>query len=98
DSILVDTAEIGAAGAGLTAIPWNAAWDAEVQSEAADALNAYDPPTRTEATADKEEVLASIAALNDFDPATEEVDADVKKINSTTLTGNGTAGTPWGPA
>ena len=26
DDILADTAEIGAAGAGLTAIPWNAAW------------------------------------------------------------------------
>jgi hypothetical protein len=58
DAILVDTAEIGAAGAGLTeaggtgdhltAVPWNAAWDAEVQSEATDALNAYDPPTNTE--------------------------------------------------
>jgi hypothetical protein len=29
---------IGAAGAGLTAIPWNAAWDAEVESECNDAL------------------------------------------------------------
>lgn len=47
-AILIDTAVIGAAGAGLTAIPWNAAWDAEVQSEATDALNAYDPPTKTE--------------------------------------------------
>lgn len=47
-AILVDTAEIGAAGAGLTeaggtgdhltAVPWNAAWDAEVQSEVADGL------------------------------------------------------------
>lgn len=58
DAILVDTAEIGAAGAGLTeaggtgdqftAIPWNAAWDAEVQSEVADALAVYDPPTHAE--------------------------------------------------
>ena len=31
---------IGAAGAGLTAIPWNAAWDAEVESEVDDALGA----------------------------------------------------------
>lgn len=38
DAILVDTAEIGAAGAGLTGIPWNAAWDAEVQSEVNDGL------------------------------------------------------------
>lgn len=37
-AILVDTAVIGAAGAGLTAVPWNAAWDAEVQSEVDDAL------------------------------------------------------------
>ena len=38
DSILVDTAVIGAAGAGLSAIPWNASWDAEVQSEVQDAI------------------------------------------------------------
>lgn len=44
-------ATLGAAGAGLTALPWNAAWDAEVQSEATDALNAYDPPTHAELTA-----------------------------------------------
>lgn len=31
---------LGAAGAGLTAVPWNAAWDAEVQSECDDALQA----------------------------------------------------------
>ncbi len=71
DAILVDTAEIGAAGAGLTeaggtgdqltAIPWNAAWDAEVQSEATDALNAYDPPTRAEATSDANSILTAVA-------------------------------------
>ena len=48
DNILVDTAVIGSAGAGLTAVPWNASWDAEVQSEVTDALNAYDPPTKAE--------------------------------------------------
>ena len=51
DAILVDTAVIGSAGAGLTAVPWNAAWDAEVQSECTDALNAYDPPTKAEVDA-----------------------------------------------
>jgi len=30
--------QIGTAGAGLTDVPWNAAWDAEVQSEAEDAI------------------------------------------------------------
>ena len=39
-SILDDTDDIGVAGAGLSAIPWNASWDAEVQSEVADALEA----------------------------------------------------------
>ena len=48
DAILVDTAVIGSNGAGLSAIPWNSSWDAEVQSECTDALNAYDPPTKAE--------------------------------------------------
>lgn len=51
NAILTDTTEIGAAGAGLTAVPWNASWDAEVQSECTDALTAYDPPTDTEMVA-----------------------------------------------
>jgi hypothetical protein len=32
--------DIGTAGAGLAAVPWNAAWDAEVQSEVQDAIEA----------------------------------------------------------
>lgn len=52
DEIRTDTEDIqtqvGTAGAGLTAVPWNNGWDAEVQSECTDALNAYDPPTKTE--------------------------------------------------
>lgn len=47
DSISADIAviegytdDIGVAGAGLTAVPWNAAWDAQVQSEVFDALDA----------------------------------------------------------
>lgn len=47
-AIEAQTDDIGAAGAGLTAIPWNSAWDDEVQSEVADALAAYDPPTNAE--------------------------------------------------
>lgn len=35
------TTAIGATGTGLSAIPWPAAWDAEVQSEVADALTAF---------------------------------------------------------
>jgi hypothetical protein len=60
DDILLDTAEIGAAGAGLTAVPWNASWDAEVQSECTDALNAYDPPTATELTAGLSAIPAAV--------------------------------------
>lgn len=41
NEILLDTAVIGALGAGLTAIPWNAAWDAEVESEVNDGLVAF---------------------------------------------------------
>ena len=33
-----DTDDIGVAGAGLSAIPWNSDWDAEVESEVDDAL------------------------------------------------------------
>lgn len=37
-AIKAETATIGVNGAGLSAIPWNASWDTEVQSECADAL------------------------------------------------------------
>lgn len=47
-AIEAQTDDIGAAGAGLTAIPWNASWDAEVQSEVADALTAFGVPTLTQ--------------------------------------------------
>lgn len=59
--------DIGTAGAGLTAIPWNAAWDAEVQSEVADALAVYDPPTNAEMEA------RTLVAANYFDPASDSV-------------------------
>jgi len=68
-SILTDTAEIGAAGAGLSAIPWNASWDTEVQSECTDALNAYDPPTNAELVTEINSVQTDIAALNDISVA-----------------------------
>jgi hypothetical protein len=53
------TDDIGVAGAGLTAVPWNA----EVQSECTDALNAYDPPTRAEATSDANSILTAVDAV-----------------------------------
>ena len=73
NDILVDTAVIGALGAGLSAIPWNAAWDAEVQSECDDAITAnllvLDLPTtaefnaRTIVSADYTVVGDTIAAV-----------------------------------
>lgn len=60
-------ARIGANGAGLSAVPWNASWDAEVQSECTDALNAYDPPTNTEMEA------RTLPAASYFDPASDTV-------------------------
>lgn len=88
DSILVDTAEIGTAGAGLTAVPWNTAWAAPVNAEADTALSDYDPPTNAEMEA------RTILAASYFDPAadtvanvttvatvTNEVDADITKIS-----------------
>jgi len=38
DAIIIDTAVIGALGAGLTAVPWNSDWDAQVESEVEDAV------------------------------------------------------------
>lgn len=63
DAIETDTqdlqTQVGTDGAGLTNLPWNSSWDAEVQSECADALTAYDPPTDTE-------MDTAFAALNDI--------------------------------
>ncbi len=55
---------LGAAGAGLTAVPWNTAWAAQVESEATDALNAYDPPTKAELDTGTASVQAAITAAS----------------------------------
>lgn len=97
DDILVDTAEIGAAGAGLTeaggtgdhlsAVPWNATWDAEVQSEVTDALNAYDPPTKAELDS-AVAGLATAADLATVDGKIDTIDSNVDAI----LDDTGTSG------
>jgi len=68
-AILVDTAVIGAAGAGLTAIPWNPAWDTEVQSECADALTAFGTATAADVSA-LPTAIENADALLDRDIAT----------------------------
>ena len=73
NEILIDTAVIGALGAGLTAVPWNSAWDAEVQSECADALVAVnlDHLIPTAST------VSDVAATStDFDTALAEATND----------------------
>lgn len=74
---LVD--DIGAAGAGLSAIPWNAAWDAEVQSEVADALAVYAPATAAALDAVDNFVDTEIAAIITLlgTPAGASVSADI---------------------
>lgn len=77
DNILTDTAEIGAGGAGLSAIPWNTSWDAEVQSEVQDAIEAnhldhllatdYDPANKPGvATALFNELIEDDAGVSRF--------------------------------
>lgn len=79
-AIEAQTDDIGVAGAGLTAIPWNAAWDAEVQSEAADALTAYDPPTKAELDA----AVAPLATSSALDAVDNFVDTEVTAIKAVT--------------
>lgn len=78
-AIEAQTDDIGAAGAGLTAVPWNAAWDAEVQSECTDALNAYDPPTNTEMEA-RTIAAASYATATALDTVDNFLDTEVAAI------------------
>jgi Rieske Fe-S protein len=97
DSILVDTAVIGAAGAGLTAVPWNAAWDTEVQSEVADALAVYDPPTAAEM--DARTLLAAdyatATALATVDTVVDAILVDTAEIGAA---GAGLTAVPWNAA
>jgi len=78
-AILVDTAVIGALGAGLTAIPWNSNWDAEVQSECADALTAYDPPTKTEMDT-AHALLATVAKQDVIDGIVDTILVDTNEL------------------
>ena len=64
DDILLDTAEIGTAGAGLSNIPWNSSWDTEVESEVTDALTAYGASTVTTAQVNTE--VADVLTVDTF--------------------------------
>jgi len=75
-------------GTWATAIPWNAAWDAEVQSECTDALNAYDPPTNTEMEA-RTLVAASYATASLVDTVETEIAKIIKSGESRTVARTG---------
>jgi hypothetical protein len=94
DAILVYTAEIGAAGAGLTAVPWNASWDAEVESEVTDSLVAHNldhlcltataGSDMTTEVADNT-ILSRMLAAGDtsaYEPGTESLDAIVTQLDT----------------
>lgn len=83
--------EAGGTGDHLTAVPYNSTWDAEIESEATDALNAYDPPTDTEMDngfAGLNDLSAAQVnaeadtALSDYDPPTRaELTSDISGLN-----------------
>lgn len=87
-------------GSGFTAIPWNASWDAEVQSECTDALNAYDPPTKAEldtavdALPTAAENAAAVLSAASSDP----IHANIEEVNNVQIQGSGTSGDKWRPA
>lgn len=79
---------IGAAGVGLTGVPWNAAWDAEVQSECADALTAFGPPTNAQLEA-RTIVAANYATAANLATVAGYIDTEIAAI----LTNVGTVDT-----
>lgn len=77
-AILIDTAEIGVAGAGLTDLGgMSTAMKAEVNAEADTALTDYDAPTNAEM------IARTLLAADYFDPTTDTV-ADVTLVATTT--------------
>lgn len=57
------TDDIGVAGAGLSAVPWNATWDAEVQSEVNDGLVAFFTSKASLVTAIWAEAMTEIGSV-----------------------------------
>lgn len=87
-AIEAQTDDIGAAGAGLTTVPWNAAWDAEVQSEVDDALVArnLDKLVIASGTADSGTTTTMV------DAARTEADADYWKGRMIVFTSGNVSG------
>jgi len=107
--IEAQTDDIGVAGAGLTAVPWNAAWDAEVESEVNDALVVHRLDELLNADSDIDgvapptvgsvfhELLTKAAAAFTYDQSTDSLEA-VRDNMGTAQTGDSFArlGAPAG--
>jgi hypothetical protein len=70
---------------GLNSTGWPSAWDTEVQSEAADALNAYDPPTNAEMEARTLAAAsyATASALTTVDGVVDAIQVTTDKLDDT---------------
>jgi hypothetical protein len=97
-AIEAQTDDIGAAGAGLTAVPWNAAWDAEVQSEVDDALVAQNldhlvkiaVDTSFATTVHVDSVIGQLAADGaGYDRTTDSLEAIRDRGDAAWITGGG---------
>lgn len=101
-------ARIGANGAGLTLVPWNPAWDAEVQSEVDDALVVHRLDELLNADSDIDgataptvgsvfhELLTKTAGSFTYDQATDSMEAIRDRGDAAWITGAG--GDPWATA
>jgi hypothetical protein len=76
--------DIGIAGAGLSSIPWNSAWDAEVQSEVEDALTAYGASTLNAASVRSAVGLASANLDTQLGTIDDFLDTEIAAIKAKT--------------
>jgi len=66
--------------------------EANVETHVTNSLNSYDPPTRTELTSDKDEIITEIDTLNDLSAA--DVNAEVCDVLKTDTSGEPAQGAP----
>lgn len=79
DAATVNLTSGGTIGKYLVDNAWNSAWDAEVQSEVADALAVYDPPTNAEMEA-RTLVAANYATASALDTIDNLLDTEIAAI------------------
>lgn len=84
-AIKSDTGAFSAGGTGLTAIPWNSAWDVEVQSECLAALTSFGGPTVSQMNA-RTTTTAAYATASALSTVNSNVNA-IKVSTDTTIPG-----------